>query len=264
MIFYSEYSKIISKRKSNNKLNLNLKGEKMKSIKSIAIFGDSIMKGLVFNPERKRYMLSDNIGIDNLAEQYSIEISNRSRVGFTISKGTEMLKRRIEDGDRTDVVFLEYGGNDCDFNWKEVCDAPYDEHLPATPLDNFEAEYYEIIKYLRSKGITPIMANLPPICPDRYLKWICRDGLDADNILIWLGDTGAIYRYQEMYSRKVEEIARKTNTNLINFRDAFLANRKLGDYICDDGIHPNGDGQKIIHGVLTATLNKWSYLFPAV
>ncbi|MBR2371114.1 MAG: SGNH/GDSL hydrolase family protein [Clostridia bacterium] len=215
--------------------------------KILSIFGDSIMKGLVFSPSRERYILSDGLRIPELADRYSIEIQNFSRVGCTIDKGVAMIKRRIDEGAKYDYIFLEYGGNDCDFNWKAVAASPRDEHLPFTPLDKFTCSYYELISYLRSEGIKPVMANLPPVSASRYLRWICRDGLSRDSILEWLGDENAIYRYQETYSRRIEEISRDTGTPLINLRDAFLSHRRIEELICVDGIHPNEQGQKIIN-----------------
>lgn len=222
----------------------------MHAKKILSIFGDSIMKGLVFSPARERYVLSDGLKIPELADRYSIEIQNFSRVGCTIDKGVAMIKRRIDEGAKYDYIFLEYGGNDCDFNWKAVAAAPGGEHLPFTPLDRFTRSYYELISYLRSKGIEPVMANLPPVSASRYLRWICRDGLSRDSILEWLGDENAIYRYQEMYSRRIEEISRDTGTPLVNLRDAFLSHRHMEELICVDGIHPNEQGQKAINDTI--------------
>ena len=230
----------------------------MDARKILSIFGDSIMKGLIFNPARSKYVVSDALGITEIASQYSIEIQNFSRVGCTIDKGFAMLQRRIDEGARYDYVFLEYGGNDCDFNWKNVAARPDDEHLPATPLERFTDSYYEMISYLNSLQIRPIMANLPPISSERYLRWICRDGLSRESILHWLGDANAIYRYQELYSRRVEEISRATGTPMINLRDAFLSHRHLEELLCEDGIHPNERGQKIINATIRASFDSLS------
>lgn len=78
------------------------------------------------------------------------------------------------------------------------------------------------------------------------MAWICRDGLSRENILHWLGDENAIYRYQEMYCRTIEEIAGEENADLVDLRGAFLSDRKLDAYLCEDGIHPNANGQNVI------------------
>ena len=66
------------------------------------------------------------------------------------------------------------------------------------------------------------------------------------------GDANAIYRYQEKYSLAVERLARETDCPLVDLRSAFLEKRSLLPYLCEDGIHPNDAGQKLIHDALAA------------
>lgn len=227
----------------------------MKKIRSISVFGDSILRGIVLNGTR-RYAISDSIGIDSIARLYSMEITNMSRFGCTAPRGYEYIKKYLERGGYADAVLLELGGNDSDFNWKEVEADPEAEHLPNTPLDLFVETYLGIIACLRERGITPVLSNLPPVCPERYLEWICRDGLDRGKILGWLGSSSTIYRYQENYSRTVEKIAAEQGSICIDLRGAFLKNRRIDDLYCEDGIHPNDRGQDVIRGVLIDTINK--------
>ena len=84
------------------------------------------------------------------------------------------------------------------------------------------------------------------MCAERYLSWICRDGLSRDNILSWLGDTNAIYRYQERYSHAVEQLAEEYGAPLVDLRGAFLEKRQMEELYCVDGIHPNDQGQLLI------------------
>ena len=104
-----------------------------------------------------------------------------------------------------------------------------------------------MIQYIKDHGIKPVLSTLPPLCSERFFKWICKDSsIKPQNILKWLGDINAIYRYQEMYSREIEYIAFKTNTPIIDIRGAFLEKRHLLNYMCEDGMHPNEEGQKLI------------------
>ena len=75
--------------------------------------------------------------------------------------------------------------------------------------------------------------------------------MNSAHVLHWLGDVGAIYRYQEMYSREVERIAQETGAPIIDIRGAFLEQRRLGDFMCEDGMHPNERGQHLIHTVIS-------------
>lgn len=67
-----------------------------------------------------------------------------------------------------------------------------------------------------------MLSTLPPLCAERYLKWFCRDGVDMDSVLIWLGDAQAIYRWQEYYSHLVERVAQLNGCDVMQLRDAFL------------------------------------------
>ena len=213
------------------------------STENLTIYGDSIMKGVVL--ESGRYKIGAKI--ESFASRMFSRVFNRSRFGSTIDKGVEQLEKDLEkENIPRGVVLLEFGGNDCDFDWQAISDDPDKDRLPKTALSRFKALYRRAIELVRRAGATPVLANLPPISAEKYLAWICRDGLSRENILHWLGDENAIYRYQEMYCRTVEEIAEEENADLVDLRGAFLSDRKLDGYLCEDGIHPNANGQKLI------------------
>ncbi len=228
----------------------------MKSIRSISIFGDSILRGVVLNEKTRRYSVSDSIGMDSIAGMFSLSVTNHSRFGCTIDRGYDYIKKHIERGCGADAFLLELGGNDSDFKWPEIAANPDAEHLPNTPLERFVEVYREIIEFLREHRILPVITNLPPLIPERYLDWICRDGLDRESILHWLGSTSTIYRYQENYSKSIEKLAGETGCPLVDLRGAFLKHRRIDEYYCGDGIHPNKSGQGIIRGALLDAINQ--------
>jgi len=102
-----------------------------------------------------------------------------------------------------------------------------------------------MIDLLKKKGIQPILTTLPPIDPQRFFDWFC-NGLNKENVLKFLGSINTIYRHQETYSRAVEKIAKDTNCLLVDLRGAFLGKRRVENLLCEDGIHPNTEGQKVI------------------
>ena len=230
-------------------------------MKKIWIFGDSILRGIVWSESAGRYINSDKLGEKELASYYRMEITNRSRFGCTLTKGAKILQKQFESASACDAALLEYGGNDCDFNWAEVSAAPNETHLPNTPLDTFEALYRETVQGLKVKGSLPVLCNLVPVCSDRYLTWITRTGLSKENILHWLGDENAIYRFQERYSRKIEEIAKSENCPLIDLRGAFLDVRQMESLFCADGIHPNEQGQALICDTFKSAIEHSRILF---
>lgn len=226
----------------------------MSLIHSISIMGDSILRGVVLNNSTRKYSISNTIGVDSIAQMYSIQVTNLSRFGCTVERGYEYVEKYLQKGNHSDAVMLELGGNDSDFDWREVAARPDDEHSPKTPLSRFTDVYRRLIRLLRDHGISPVISTLPPVCPERYLDWICRDGLDRNAILHWLGDANTIYRYQESYSRAIDELAAENGCARVDLRGAFLANRRIDDLYCEDGIHPNEKGQIIIRNTLISTL----------
>ncbi len=232
----------------------------MQTNRVISVFGDSILKGVRMLSGTTRYGMTDDIGLESIAKSHDWILDNRSRFGCTVQKGEQILLRRLAEGETPAAVLLEYGGNDADFRWAEVAARPDDEHLPNTPLPLFTETLRRMIAALRSRGVRPVLSTLPPISSERYLDWITRDGLSRENILRWLGDANAIYRYQEKYSLAIERLAVETGCMLVDLRSAFLEKRTLLPYLCEDGIHPSDLGQRLIR----ETLSKAADALPAL
>lgn len=222
----------------------------MVGLESLYIFGDSIMKGVMLDPSNKRYVIQKGPGAEAFSHTTGLIVTNDSKFGCTITRGRERIEKALAQGKRFDAVLLEYGGNDCDFDWKKVSADPDGEHQPKTPLDQFIAEYKKIINLLRSHLVTPIIMTLPPIDAHKYLNWLAMNGLSRENILNWLGDEQMIYRFQELYSQTAASIARETGVLIADVRTAFLSRRDFNDLICDDGIHPTEKGHAIIYNAL--------------
>jgi lysophospholipase L1-like esterase len=213
-------------------------------MRKAAVFGDSILKGIQLDAITKKYIVKNCIDLNKIGSKHLVSIDNFSVFGCTINKGNIVLRHRLEKKS-FDIVVLEYGGNDCDFNWKEIAERPYDKHIPKTSLTTFIDTYFKMINFLKEKCIEPIVATLPPLEPQWFFDWFCK-GLNKDNILKWLGTVNAIYRWQEKYSRAIEYIAHKTNTRIADIRGAFLKYFRIDDLLCEDGTHPNSKGQNVI------------------
>ncbi|WP_271000840.1 SGNH/GDSL hydrolase family protein [Listeria seeligeri] len=214
-----------------------------KTIQSVGIWGDSIMKGVLFNPEKNRYTLLKNNCIKRASEKLGITFQNHSTMGRTITKGHEILTKDLAKDASNDIAIIEFGGNDCDFNWAEVSENPEAPHIPGTPIDIFETQLREMIARLKNLDIQPILMTLPPLHAKRYFDFITRSGLIKENILAFLGgDVQMIYRWQERYSNTISKIAGETGSHLIDIRDSFLAEFHYEELLCIDGIHPNEAG----------------------
>jgi lysophospholipase L1-like esterase len=216
-------------------------------ILKICIFGDSIGKG-VHLPDNGHYE-KVNLNLNKLIGRDDLVINNYSVFGCTITKALSIIRNHASELGEYDSVFLELGGNDCDFNWQEISDAPNAEHECKTPFGVFEETYQSLIDVIRGNGGKPIILTMPPLVAERYFPWISK-GKRPENILNWLGSVASIYRWQEMYNLKVVMLAKKLNVQLIDIRTPFLQNHHYEDKISKDGIHPNEAGYKLIYSTI--------------
>ncbi|MBE7002780.1 MAG: SGNH/GDSL hydrolase family protein [Ruminococcaceae bacterium] len=220
---------------------------------NVTVYGDSILKGVLL--EGGRYIVEHGWE-QKLAERFGLHVENRSRFGCTIRKALERIRKDAETVcDGTEYALLEFGGNDCDFDWAEVSAAPEGEHNCKTPPQLFLDVYRRAIRLLRDAGRTPVLTTLPPINAELYLRFLCRDGLSRENIVRWLGDVERIYRWQENYSQMAEQLSREESTPLIDLRRPFLQDaRPPKALLCADGIHPSRLGQGLIYETFCAAL----------
>jgi len=215
--------------------------------RNVEVFGDSILKGVQLDDESKRYHVDNNIDVIMLEKKFRLSISNFSKFGCTISKALTLIEKRFRsDQPQSDAIVTNLGGNDCDFDWRAISERPEDDHQPNTPLDLFTDTYRKIIELLRSRGIRPILTNLPPLDAQRFFDWFCGGLENKSNVLKWLGSVESIYRWQENYSRTIEKVAEETGALLVDLRGAFLKHKHIAHLLCVDGTHPNTAGQKVI------------------
>lgn len=220
--------------------------EGMTKLKKIKIYGDSILKGVMYNEELKRYKLF-GYRYDELNKN-GIEVENNCKMGATIDEGLEIMKCTLEDCDKDTVVLLEYGGNDCNYNWSAVSDNPNGEFLPNTPEEKFTETYMKLIDYARKKGAEVAVCTLVPIDSERFMNWVTR-GLNYDNILSWMGDINRIAKWQEYYSSLSERVAEKAHCHILDLRSIFK-NKNMGSLLGIDGMHPSAEGHTLIREAL--------------
>ena len=211
----------------------------------VQIYGDSLMKGVVVD-ENYHYKPLAKTLLAELQEATGVETVNRAHFGYTVDKGQAVLQKDLEGGMVSDFAVIEFGGNDCDFNWPEVAQSPEAVHAPHTPLEKFLGTVTQMTQALKEKGIQPVLMSLPPLDAQRYLNFIGRLGSDTAKILHWLGDVNRIYRYQEMYSNQIAKLSRKLSLPLIDVRTRFLERRDCGQLIARDGIHLTVAGYRLL------------------
>ena len=228
----------------------------MKHLARIVALGDSILKGVQVDPVSKRYVTRNEIGIPDLERDFDLTVRNDSHFGASTVKGERLLDRLLERGECCDGVVMDFGGNDCDFKWREIAETPTAEHLPAVPLPEFVERYRSMIRKLRQREIVPILTTLPPLEPRLFFNWWC-GCLDQEAVRRWLGSECNIYAHQERYSRAVEGLAREAHIPLVDLRAAFLGHGHLDTLLCEDGTHPNSAGQALIGQAFREFAERW-------
>ena len=217
----------------------------------LVALGDSIIKGVLVQSEgeRSRYSLAEKSIVECCAERLGGESLNLAKMGCTIEAGERILNRCLDKMSGAQYVLLEYGGNDSDYNWQEIAEAPEKEHFPRTRLEVFEQVYERVINKIKEMGAIPLVLSLPPMDAERYFaffsqKW--EDGFRA-NVMRWLGgSTNTIMSGHELYNLATMRVAQRTGVQWIDVTSELLKDHNYRAYLCDDGIHPNERGQRMI------------------
>lgn len=223
-------------------------------METICVYGDSITKGVIFDAVRKRYTLLKTSFVNLICENEKISITNHSRFGCTVSQGKEIFEKSKANPQDYDFTVLEFGGNDCDYQWAEVSENPDFPHTCNTPPEKFESDYLSFIDEIKAKGGRPVLMTLPPIDAKKYFSWIT-NGLSAKNVLTFLGSVNKIYSWHEKYNSMVCRMSGLANVPLLDIHTEFLRQDDFCDFLCIDGIHPNEAGHQLIADTLHCIIN---------
>lgn len=215
----------------------------------ICVFGDSVAKGVVYDEARRKYTFLKESFINLFSTARHIPVRNLARFGCTTVRGKQLLEKHRDQICQYDYIIMEFGGNDCNFNWEQISMEPEKDHSPAVPSPVFRETYSSMLSQIREYGSRPVLLSLPPLNQQRFFDWVCR-GLNGENIMKWLGDVNYIYRWQEAYNLILFQLAAEHRVPLIDIRKIFLENRHYGDLLCVDGMHPSRQGHALIHSAL--------------
>ncbi len=230
----------------------------MKSIEKISILGDSISKGVILDTLSKKYKILKESAADLFSSENNVIVKNYAKFGCTSEKALGLIADIVKEENKHEIILIELGGNDCDYKWDEVAKDPEANHRPNVELEDFRLNIAKIIEIVKTSGRDLAFMTLPPIDAQKYFNWITRgDPERAKNILRFIGEVNYIYRHQELYATALEEIATQNKVYKIPVRAGFLAIPKYGDYICDDGIHLNEQGQEVMKNIFNDTYNKY-------
>ncbi|MDO4572613.1 MAG: GDSL-type esterase/lipase family protein [Clostridia bacterium] len=219
----------------------------MEALKTVAVWGDSLAKGVIWNAERGRHGYCAEPAARVAGEKLGIRVVNRAHFGYTATQGLERLEHDLDEGLSCDAAVLEFGGNDCNFDWAAISADPGAPHEPATPAELFVRTLRRMVRRLYDRGVRPILTTLPPIDAERYFRFFVGNRLNGESILKWLGDVHQIYRFHEMYSLLVEKVGRELQTRVLDLRTRCLARKGyLSCMLCEDGLHLTEEGQRFV------------------
>ena len=220
----------------------------------ITILGDSIPKG-IFTQDNKLKKMNES-AVKQIADHYKVSIDNFSFYGQTLSRLNKrgFLDKYIESLNKKDfnVAVISLGGNDSDYDWKEVSAAPSEVHWPKTPPKEFEQLLNSTIQKLKKNKVRVFLTNIPPVDSKRYFEKVITKNADKQGVLKFLkGDIENIYRHQELYNNIITRCALNNGCHLLDVRCKLLSKVNYLDYMSEDGIHPNQTGQtKIAESVI--------------
>ncbi|MBU3143701.1 SGNH/GDSL hydrolase family protein [Clostridium sp. CF012] len=223
---------------------------KIKDSYILIAFGDSITKGIIYDEEKSKYATLKENFTSIIGNKIKGQVYNAGKFGSTIMRGVGKMYNDVINKS-PDIVLIEFGGNDCDYNWDDIAKNPDDEYKPNTEISIYRETLLTMIDTLKNNHILPVLMTLPPLDPLKYFKWITKeDSFAEENILHWLGTKDALFNWHSSYNKIITEVANETSTVLIDVRTEFLKHSNYSEFLCKDGIHPNIDGQSLIATVI--------------
>jgi len=251
-----EAAREIRKLSKRHRINVRPRVRRRKHYQ-VVLQGDSISKGVVWDETAGKYRVIPDNYAALVGSRLKGSILNRARFGMTLGRAMAKADRNGGQDDpkqRPEMVLIEYGGNDCDFDWEAIARDPTAHHDPKTDPELFRALLRALVLNISGQGALPVLMTLPPLDADRYFDWVSHNSPEAAaNILAWLGTKNKIYWWQERYNAAILEVAAEMGIHVLDIRSAFLREPDYRDYLCADGIHPNQAG----HRLMAARVGEW-------
>ncbi len=227
-------------------------------MESFNVFGDSILKGVRSDSSSRRFLVNDNLGLGSVAGRAGLSLRNFSKFGCTITKAWNYVQKMFTRID-SDIVLMNFGLSDCNFNWDAISADPNADHLPNTSLDDFIKTYNNMIDYVLERRSLPVVSTLLPVQETRYIEHVCSvKGLDKKNVETWVESRpSSLSDHQKIYSDAVADMAHFRGIPLIDLRSAFESKGRASALIGPDGIHPNSRGRKVMTGCFEAFMDDY-------
>ncbi|MCF0241967.1 MAG: SGNH/GDSL hydrolase family protein [Treponema sp.] len=225
-------------------------------MKTIAVFGDSILKGAVTGLSDHLFDVLEENSLSIAQKKLGFELHNDSVFGSIITKSQKRLNKFFEKGGKADIVIIESGGNDSDYDWSLVSQNPDNPEIsPKVPLNDYIRILNEMVQTVKTNGALPVIMTMPSLVADRWFTHICR-GQNESNIKKFLGECppDKLGKFHEMYNLNLMEYCITNNIFMVDMRKAFLETPDYRKLMCLDGIHPNQKGYEFMATVWEKSL----------
>ncbi len=211
--------------------------------KTTALFlGDSIVKGIA--PVNGRYRVLDTSYFNKFSKTIFSSAVNKGRFGITSTKFLKSIDKLRETD--ADIIFFSIGGNDCNYNWKEIAENPDVNHYAAVSKEVFEDNLHKIFDFFLENNMNIIAMNFPPLHAEKFFSYLAQQ-LSGEAILHWLGNISKIHYHHESYNAIFETVTRRYGIDLIDIRSRFLREDNLDELMSIDGMHPSEAGHELIY-----------------
>ena len=205
----------------------------------LVVFGDSILKGVITIPDSKNlFDVTENDSLSLAQKELGFELDNRSIYGNITSKGLVKLQKFLEKGGQADFCIIEFGSNDCDYDWGSL--------VQKVPLEQYLENLKQMVSLCRANKITPLMMGLIPYVCEDWFKTIIK-GQDQAAILNFLGGKAeTLGKNQLIYKNAQADFVQE---NKVQFLDPWPIFQDHKELMCYDGIHPNEQGYQLLSKV---------------
>ena len=128
-------------------------------------------------------------------------------------------------------------------------------------MRNKNVRYWCIWRFCFKRGYIwkePVLLSLQPIDSIKYFDYISKK-LNTDNILKWREvNKQFLTNWHERYNIEVFKLAINKDIPIIDITSKFLEIKNYSNLLllCDDGIHPNEKGYKIIAEAIKEHIEK--------
>ncbi len=220
-------------------------------------YGDSVIRGKTWLQGSLTPFDTENNFVKycrSYLDSLGMEIINKGKNGLTSDIACKELDNEVLKL-KPNYLVLEIGGNDCNFNWKEVSKNPYLDHPPALSTNDLATNLNNIIDRLIENSITVILLTPPPLDENKYLQLL--NHYFGNNIDLFIKTKGGIALWHKKYVETIRAVAVERKTFFIDIYAEFEKTNLQEHLVALDGLHPTEKGYQLMAQKFVESLGKF-------